>query len=80
MSILFADSNSDLKQEQINLFGIEYINMPFSYDEEGTKPLSVDFYENTFNRRFCRKNARRQSGNRRRFVRLCRGRLFAFYL
>ncbi len=48
MSILFADSNSDLKQEQINLFGIEYINMPFSYDEEGTKPLSVDFYENTF--------------------------------
>lgn len=48
MSILFADSNCDLKQEQVNLFGIEYINMPFSCDEEGTKALDVDFYENTF--------------------------------
>lgn len=48
MSILFADSNCDLKSENFKQFGIEYINMPFSCSEEGPNALPVAFYEETF--------------------------------
>ena len=48
MSILFADSNCDIKSNQIKQFGIEYINMPFSCSNNEIDLVSVDFFEETF--------------------------------
>ncbi len=48
MSILFADSNCDIKSNQIKQFGIEYINMPFSCSNNEIDLVSVDYFEETF--------------------------------
>ena len=48
MSILFADSNCDIKSNQIKQFGIEYINMPFSCSNIDIDLVSVDFFEEKF--------------------------------
>lgn len=48
MSILFADSNCDLNFSQIKQFGIEYINMPFSLQNNVIQDVSVEFFEDIF--------------------------------